>query len=93
MRQSNFFVKYIKNITKLINSLLEKNLNKLNSNNLINIARSNKIFLTFVMLIIIFLSYLSIPNIYKQTDISKKLKNESLRKFNLNLKFSEKTKL
>ena len=35
MSKTNFFSKYLKNIGNLINSLLEKNLNKLNFKNLI----------------------------------------------------------
>ena len=89
MSKPNFFVKYLKSISKLINSLLEQNLNKLKFNNLINLANSNKIFLSFVALIILFLSYLSFPNIHKQVEISEELKNELLTKFNLNVNFSK----
>ena len=92
MRQSNFFAGYLKRLIKLINSLLEKNLNKLNSNNLINIARSNKIFLTIVALIILSLSYLSLPNIFKPAEISNEIKNELQKKFNLDLEFSQNLK-
>ena len=66
MSKTNFFFKIIKNINKSINSLLEKNLNKLKVKNFIKLAKSNKIFLTIVAVIILFLSYLSIPNIYNQ---------------------------
>ena len=92
MRQSNFFIKHLISINKSINSLLEKNLNKLNSNNLINIARSNKIFLTIVALIILSLSYLSLPNIFKPAEISNEIKNELQKKFNLDLEFSQNLK-
>ena len=40
MSKSNFFVKYLKNINISINSLLEKNLNKLNSENLNNLLKN-----------------------------------------------------
>ena len=69
MSKSNSFNKFFKNINYSINSLLEKNLNKLKVKNLINLARSNKIFLTIVAVIILTLSYLSIPNIYNQNDV------------------------
>ena len=69
MSKPYFIVKFFKNINLFINKLLEKNLNKLNSKNLISIVKSNKIFVTSVALIILFLSYLSIPNIYSQIDI------------------------
>ena len=89
MAKQNSFVKNLKNISKLINSLLEKNLNKLKFNNLINLARSSKIILTFVAVTFLFLSYLLIPTFYKQHEISKELKSEILNRFNLNLNFSE----
>ncbi len=89
MSKSNSFLKILKNINKSINNLLEKNLNKLNFKNLINLLKSSKIFLTFVALFILFISYLSIPIFFKQTDISKKLENKIFDKFNLNLNFSQ----
>ena len=90
MSKSYFIIKFFKNINLFINKLLEKNLNKLNSQNLISIIKSNKIFVTSVALIILFLSYLSIPNLYNQNDVVKELKNELLTKFKLNIEFSKK---
>ena len=90
MSKSIFFVRFLKNINKTINNLLEKNLNKLKFNNLTNIARSNKIFLIFVALIILFLSYILIPNIYNQDEISKKLESQLINKFDLNFNFPQK---
>ena len=54
MSKSNFFSKFLKNISNSINKLLEKNLNKLKLNNLLNLARSNKIFLTITGFIPLF---------------------------------------
>ena len=89
MSKTNFFVKYLNNIIDLINNLLEKNLNKLNLKNLTFLFKNNKIILTFVALFVIFVSYLLLPTFYDQSDISKKLKNELQRKFDLNFKFSQ----
>ena len=55
MRKTGTFIKFLKNINYSINNLLEKNLNKLKFNNLINLGRSNKIILTFVALFILFI--------------------------------------
>ena len=90
MSKSNPFIKKIKSINKIINNLLEENLNKLKSENLINLLRNNKIVLTFVAVIILFLSYLLLPTLYKQDQISKKLKLEILKNLNLNFNFTEK---
>ena len=74
MNKHNYFVKFLKKINKFIDSLLERNLNKLNANNLKKTLINNKIFLTIILVIILFLSYLSIPNIYNQNEISAELK-------------------
>tara|TARA_B100001248_G_scaffold203659_1_gene157833 strand:+ start:59 stop:1549 length:1491 start_codon:yes stop_codon:yes gene_type:complete len=92
MSKKNFFIKYLKNINKIINNLLEKNLNKLNSKNLSFLYKNNKIILTFVALFVIFVTYLLLPTLYNQKDISKKLKNEILNKFDLKFEFSQKIK-
>ena len=88
MSKSSLFVKYFKNINKLINSLLEKNLNKLNFNNFRNLLKNNKIIFTFVAVFLLFISYLLLPNFYNKDDISKKLEKELINKFNLNFNFS-----
>ena len=92
MSKTNFFVKHLKNINNFINNLLEKNLNKLNFQNLSFLFKNNKIILTFVALFVIFLSYLLLPTFFNQTDISKKLKNEFQVKYDLNFKFSQNIK-
>ncbi len=88
MSKINFFTKYLININHFINSLLEKNLNKLNVKNFSNLFKNNKIILTFVALFVLFISYLLLPTFYKQSDISNKIKIELQRKFNINFKFS-----
>ena len=89
MNKKNYFVKSLNKIYLSINNLLKKNLNKLNFDNLSNIARSNNFFFIFVALIILFVSYLSIPNIYTKAKIHTELKKQLLEKFNLNFKFSQ----
>ena len=89
MSKNNHFVKFFKKIYLFINRLLEKYLNKLNPNNLSNILRSNKVFLTFVAIIILFLSYLSIPHVYKKVEIRKELENQLFDKFGLNFNFTQ----
>ncbi len=88
MRKTSSFIKYLKNISKSINNVLEKNLNKLNINNLSNLLKNNKIIFTFVAVFVIFISYLLIPTFYSQLEISKKLKNELENKLDLDFTFS-----
>ena len=89
MSKTNFFVKHLKNFNNFINSLLEKNLNKLNFKNIRYLFRNNKIILTFVALFVIFISYLLIPTFYKQPEISNELKAQLQEKFDFNFKFSK----
>ncbi len=86
MNKTNSFVKYLKQINKSINNQLEKNLNRLKFDNLLNLVRSNKIILTFVALFILFVSYLLLPTFYNQSQISKELKSGLLEKFDLDIK-------
>jgi len=90
MSKTNSINKYINSIIVFINNLLEKNLNKLKSKNLLKVARSEKIVLTFVALVVLSLIYLLMPTLYKQSDISKKLKTELSSKLNLEFEFSKK---
>ena len=92
MRKTNFFAKFFINISHLINNLLEKNLNKLNFENLRYLFKNNKIILTFVALFVISISYLLLPTFYKQSDIKKELKNELQNRFDLNFQFSNNVK-
>ena len=89
MSKPNFFFNFFKNISNSINSHLEKNLNKLKINNLIKIAKSNKIFLSIVALVILSLSYLSIPNIYNSSEISEELKKDILKNLGLEINISK----
>ena len=90
MNKTNSFVKYLKLINNSINSHLEKNLNRLKLDNLKNLARSNKIILTFVALFVLFIAYLLIPTFYNQSDLSEKLKSSLIEEFNLEINFSKK---
>ena len=90
MSKSNHFVKNFKNINRIINNLLEENLNKLKLENLINLLKNNIIVLTFVAVFVLFISYLLLPTFFNQNEVSKVLKNELAKKLNLNFNFSNK---
>ncbi len=90
MNKHNYFVKFSIKINKFINSLLERNLNKLKVANLKKILNNNKIFLTVFLLVVLFLSYLSIPNIYNKNQISVELKKDLLDILNLEFNFEKK---
>jgi hypothetical protein len=91
MNKHNFFVKFLIKINQFINSLLKRNLNKLNAANLKKILINNKVFFYYYLIgIILFFSYLSIPNIFNQSEISAQLKKNLLKKLNLEFNFEKK---
>ena len=89
MSKHNYFVKFLIKINKFINSLLKRNLNKLNATNLKKILINNKVFLSIVLLVILFFSYLSLPNIFNKNQISVELKKDLLNKLNLEFNFEK----
>ena len=90
MSKPNPFVKKLKKINKIINNLLEENLNKLKLKNFIDLLRNNKIVISFVAVLILFLSYLLLPTLHKHDEISKKLNLDLSKNYNLNFKYSKK---
>ena len=93
MSKPNSFVKKFKSINKIINNLLVENLKNLkfkNLLNLLNLLRNNKIVLSFVAVIILFISYLLLPTLYKQDQISNKIKLEILKNLKLDINFTKK---
>jgi hypothetical protein len=90
MSKHNYFVKSLIKINQFINSLLKRNLNKLNVANLKKISINNKVFLTIVLLVILFFSYLSLPNIFNKNQISVELKKDLFDKLNLEFNFEKK---
>ena len=89
MNNPKFIASFFKKFSKFINNLLEKNLNKLNVNNFKNLLINNKIFLSIVALIILFLSYLSFPNIHNKEEVSLEIKKNLKNKLNLEFNFQE----
>ncbi len=90
MNKTKSFVKYLKQINNSINNQLVKNLNRLKFDNLINLSRSNKIILTFVAVIVLFITYLLLPTFYNQKDVSNEIKSNLLEKFDLEIKLINK---
>ena len=89
MNNLKFIANFNKKFSKFINNLLEKNLNKLNADNFKNILINNKIFLSIVALIILFLSYLSFPNIHNKEELALEIKKNLKNKLNLEFNFQE----
>ncbi|WP_440613887.1 hypothetical protein [Candidatus Pelagibacter sp. HIMB1748] len=89
MNNLKFIASFFKKFSKFINNLLEKNLNKLNVYNFKSLLINNKIFLSIVALIILFLSYLSFPNIHNKEEVASEIKKNLKNKLNLEFNFQE----
>jgi hypothetical protein len=89
MNNLKFIASFFKKFSKFINNLLEKNLNKLNVDNFKNLLINNKIFLSIVALIILFLSYLSFPNIHNKDEVASEIKKNLKNQLNLEFNFQE----
>ncbi len=90
MNNPKSIASFFKKFSKFINNLLEKNLNKLNVGNFKNVLINNKVFLSIVLSVILFFSYLSLPNIFDKNQISVELKKDLLNKLNLEFNFEKK---
>ena len=90
MSKHNYFFRFLIKINQFINSLLKRNLNKLNVTNLKKLIVNNKFFLIIFGAIILFFSYLSIPNIFNQNEISAEIKKNLLNELNLEFNFEKK---
>ena len=89
MNNPKFIASFFKKFSKFINNLLDKNLNKLNNDNIKYLLINNKIFLSIVALIILFLSYLSLPNIHNKEEVASEIKKNLKNKLNLEFNFQE----
>ena len=90
MNSQNYFVKILTKFNKFINSLLKRNLNKLNflfeKDKLLTFLTLKRIFVFNLVLFISFLSYLSVPHVYDSKKLV--LNIDNLLSKNLNLDFN-----
>ena len=90
MNKHNLLIKKIKKQISSINSLLETYFNKLNSlkSSFQNgeLIRNNKVFLVFITVAILTLSYFLIPAIYDKNLIKVQIENQVLKKYNIKIK-------
>jgi hypothetical protein len=88
MRKHNFFVKFLKKINLLINSLLEKKLNKLNFlfdlDKLLIFLSFKRIFGFISVLLVVIFSYLSLPYFYNTNNLVNIIKNQLSNNLNFN---------
>ena len=94
MNRHNYFVKILNKLNNTINSLLKKNLNKLNflfeKDKLLIFLSFKRIFVFFFVLFFSIFSYLSIPHLYNDEKLVNNIKNQLSKNLNLDFKLSNK---
>tara|TARA_B100001057_G_scaffold265075_1_gene265300 strand:+ start:2822 stop:4324 length:1503 start_codon:yes stop_codon:yes gene_type:complete len=85
-------LKFFKKIGFLIDSLIIKNSKKLKLNEkkskILQFISAKRVFAAFIILLFLGFCYLSVPFFYKKTKIQVEIKNQLLKKYDINFKFS-----
>ena len=92
MSKHSYLTKFLKIISNLINSLIPKNSKKLNftekKNLIFQFISAKRVFVALILLLILSFSYLSIPVLYDKSNIQNKIKNQLLKRYDVNFIFS-----
>ena len=87
MSKHNFFIKFLKKTNSFIDSLLEKNLNKLNvlfqKEKILDFTRPKRVIIFLFVIFSLILSYFLIPYLYNKDELVNKLENKLSQKFEL----------
>ena len=94
MSKHNLIIKKVKKQILSINDLIESYFNKLKFFNTnykkIILSKDNRVFLVSVTVIFLILSYFLIPTLYNKDIIQSEIKNQILKKYNIDVKFNKK---
>ena len=94
MNKVNLISKKFKERLLSINESLESYFNKLNflkkNSKKNNILANNKVFFGLSAVIILTLSYILLPTLYNKNIVQVEIKNQILKKYNIDIKFNEK---
>ena len=92
MNKHSLLIKKIKKQFLSINSLLESYFNKLkhfkSSFKKAEIIKNNRVFFGLSAVVILTFSYFLIPTLYDKDAIQTKIKNQILKKYNIDIKFN-----
>ena len=96
MSKHNFFVKFLKKTNLFIDSLLKKNLNKLNflfqKDKILDFTRPKRVVVFLIVIFSLILSYLSIPYLYDKEELITKLEKKLSQRFEVDFIFSKNLK-
>lgn len=94
MQKNNLLLKKLKKQFLSINDLIESYFNKLKyiklSKKEFKLSKNSRVFLGGVVVITLVISYLTLPVFYDNKVIENKIKNQILKKYNIDIKFNEK---
>ena len=92
MSKHSYLSKFLKKISTLINSLIIKNSKKLNlkenKDKISQFATTKRVFTLIIVLLILSYSYLSLPILYDNSKLQSEIKNQLLKRYNVDLSFS-----
>ena len=93
MNKHNLLIKKVKQRFLSINNLIESYFNKLKflkkNFRKIEFIRNNRVFFGLSAVVILTFSYFLIPTMYDQNVIQSEIKNQILKKYNININFNE----
>ena len=96
MSKHNFFIKFLKKANLFIDSLLRKNLNKLNflfqKDKILDFTRPKRVIVFLIVIFSLILSYLSIPYLYDEEELITKLEKKLSQRFEVDFIFSKNLK-
>ena len=91
MPKQNLLAKKIKKQFLSINDSLENYFSKINNfKEIFRKYKQNRVILAFGVLVILTLSYFLVPTMYNKNKIQAEIKNQILKKYQIDLKFNEK---
>ncbi len=90
MNKHNLLVKKINRILSSINSSLESYFNKFRFSKKNEFFKNNRVFFGISAVVILTLSYFFIPTMYDKNLIKSEIKNQILKKYNIDINFNEK---
>ena len=89
MNKHNLFTKKIKQIVLSTNNSIESYFNKIKYFNKIEFIKNNRVFFGLSTVVILTLSYFLLPTMYNKDTIKNEIKNQILKRYNVEITFNE----
>ena len=89
MNKHNLFTKKIKQIVLSTNNSIESYFNKIKYFKKIEFIKNNRVFFGLSTVVILTLSYFLIPTMYNKDTIKNEIKNQILKRYDVEINFNE----